>query len=210
MLAFFLIGFAAGVITGVPIGPVNVAVIDAAYRHTLRRALSVGTGGAIADGLYCILGVAGISPKLHAYPVVPAIMHVVSGLVLVVYGFLTVRSQPVVQAQHEAARAPNVRGEVWSGFKIGVTLIVLNPAALVTWVVVVAKFVPDATYAQGMVTGGGVAIGSFAWFAFVAVLTVKGKRAFGDKARWLPRVVGAALIGYGLYLLGNAVYYFVT
>ena len=42
MLTYFLIGVAIGALTGVPIGPVNVAVIDGAYRHTLRRGMAVG------------------------------------------------------------------------------------------------------------------------------------------------------------------------
>ena len=48
MLTYFLIGVAIGALTGVPIGPVNVAVIDGAYRHTLRRGMAVGLGGARA------------------------------------------------------------------------------------------------------------------------------------------------------------------
>jgi arginine exporter protein ArgO len=208
VLVFFLIGFAAGVVTGVPIGPVNVAVIDAAYRHTLRRALAVGMGGAIADALYCALGVAGISPKLQGYPSVPPVMHAISGLVLLVYGFLTVRSQPVNPVQHEAAHIVKSAGETWAGFKIGVTLIVLNPAAMVTWVFVVGKFVPNATTSEGLVTAVGVLVGSFLWFATVAILTMKGKRAFGEKALWLPRLVGIALMVYAVYLLSNAVRYF--
>ena len=50
VLMFLVFGVVAGAVTGVPIGPVNVAVIDAAYRHTMRRAIGVGLGGAVADG----------------------------------------------------------------------------------------------------------------------------------------------------------------
>ena len=53
---FLLIGLAAGALTGVPIGPANVAVIDAAYRFTLRRAVAVALGAAIADGVYAAAG----------------------------------------------------------------------------------------------------------------------------------------------------------
>ena len=55
-----------------PIGPVNVAVIDAAYRHTFRRAIAVGLGGACADCLYSGLGACGVTPFLHDYPSVDA------------------------------------------------------------------------------------------------------------------------------------------
>ena len=77
---FFLIGIAAGALTGIPIGPVNVAVIDAAYRHTLRRAIAVGMGGSIADCLYASLGVLGVTPVLKANPSVPPILYAISGV----------------------------------------------------------------------------------------------------------------------------------
>lgn len=208
MLVFFLIGFAAGALTGVPIGPVNVAVIDAAYRHTMRRAIAVGMGGAIADGLYCALGVAGVTPVLRANPSIPPVLYAVTGVVLFVYGFLTVRTRPVVPVAHEAAHKVTASNETWAGFKIGITLIILNPAAVVTWVVIVGKFVPHATKLDGLVTAAGVVVGSFLWFALVAVLTQKGKSAFGDKALWIPRAVGIALMLYSVYLLSNAIRYF--
>lgn len=52
MLTYFVIGLAIGILTGVPIGPANLAVIDAAYRHTMRRALGVALGAAFGDALY--------------------------------------------------------------------------------------------------------------------------------------------------------------
>src|SRR3954447_5520090 len=97
---FFAIGFAAGALTGIPIGPVNVAVIDAAYRFTLRRAIAVGIGGAVADGLYSALGVLGVTPVLNKYPSVPPVLYAISGVVLLIYGFLTARSQPVTPASN--------------------------------------------------------------------------------------------------------------
>ena len=100
-----LIGVAAGALTGVPIGPANVAVIDAAYRHTLRRALAVSAGAAIADGLCAAGSVLGVKRLLEAYPSVPPILFAFSGVVLLVYGFLTARSQPVAPAAQPEIRS---------------------------------------------------------------------------------------------------------
>jgi threonine/homoserine/homoserine lactone efflux protein len=210
VLTFILIGVAAGALTGVPIGPVNVAVIDAAYRHTLRRAIAVGLGGACADGLYSALGVLGVTPRLRLYPSVPPILYAVSGVVLLVYGFFTARSQPVTPAQSDAPKGGDRGDEMWSGFRVGLALIVLNPAAIVTWVVIMGTIIPETTTMNGIFCSLGVVIGSFGWFALVAYLTRKGKHVLGDKAAWIPRVVGVALMVYAVYLIAKAVKFVVA
>jgi threonine/homoserine/homoserine lactone efflux protein len=207
---FVLFGLAAGALTGVPIGPVNVAVIDAAYRHTLRRAIAVGLGGACADCLYSALGVLGVTPVLGTYPSVTPILYAVSGIVLLIYGFLTARSQPVTPAQSEALKASEPSREMWSGFTLGLALIVLNPAAIVTWVVIMGSIIPETTPINGIFCSLGVMVGSFGWFALVAYLTQKGKNVLGDKAAWIPRVIGVALMVYAVYLIAKAVKYVVA
>lgn len=201
MLTYFLIGVAIGALTGVPIGPVNVAVIDGAYRHTLRRGMAVGLGGAVGDFCFALIGVLGVGPHLIAQPGVKPVLYLVSGLVLVVYGILTVRSQPPPPPTAPPHQSPPGK-EVWSGFTVGLGLIVLNPAAIVTWVVVVGSHIgPDIETWEGIAAAVGVFLGSFAWFAFVAYVADKGKRMMGDKAVWIARVVGIALIGYGVVSL---------
>lgn len=207
---FLVIGVLAGALTGVPIGPVNVAVIDAAYRHTYRRAVAVGFGGALADMLYAGLGVLGVTPILRTYPSVLTILYAISGVVLMVYGFLTARSQPptaAVPAEHPHPEESGVanRREIRQGFTVGVALILLNPAAVVTWVVIMGSMIPDANHWEGIACAIGVFIGSFSWFSLVAYLTQKGKHVLGDKAAWIPRVVGVLLMIYAVYLLGKAV-----
>src|SRR6476620_773994 len=203
---FLVIGVLAGALTGVPIGPVNVAVIDAAYRHTLRRAIAVGFGGAIADCLYAGLGVLGVTPILRTYPSVLTVLYAVSGVVLMVYGFLTARSQPPAaaptDAPHPEESGVHNRREIRQGFTVGVALILLNPAAVVTWVVIMGSMIPDANTWEGIACAIGVFIGSWSWFSLVAYLTQKGKHVLGDKAAWIPRVVGILLMIYAVYLLG--------
>ncbi len=211
-LTFLLTGIVAGAITGVPIGPANVAVIDAAYRHTLRRALMVGLGAASGDCLYSALGVLGVTPVLKTYPLVLQILYAISGVVLLVYGFLTARSQPVQPTHHsEREEAPSDhKKEMWQGYKVGVALIILNPAAVVTWVVIMGSIVSKVTDTppttiEGAACAIGVFCGSFGWFSLVGYLTHKGKSVLGEKAAWIPRVIGIALMGYAVYLLAQAI-----
>ncbi len=211
---YVLIGIAAGVLTGVPIGPANVAVIDAAYRHTMRRAIAVAAGAALADGFCAAAGVLGVGPLLKAYPAVPPILSAISGVVLMVYGFLTARSQPVQPAtppsDGSASDSMLYRKEAITGFKVGVALILLNPAAIVTWVLIMGSMIAPPTHVDGVACALGVIVGSFGWFALVAHLTQKGKSVLGDKAAWIPRVVGMLLMVYAVYLIVKAVRYAVA
>lgn len=216
---FLLIGVAAGALTGVPIGPVNVAVIDAAYRHTMRRAIAVAMGGALADGIYVAVGVLGVAPILRSYPSIPPVLYAISGVILLAYGFLTARSQPVKPAQPAPDEPPlrdssiikHNRKEMWSGFSVGMALIILNPAAIVTWVFIIGGIIPEPeTSLEGVACVVGVMVGSFGWFALVAYLTQKGKNVLGDKAAWIPRVVGIALMFYAVWLLTKAIRYVVA
>lgn len=207
---YFLIGLAIGVLTGVPIGPANLAVIDAAYRHTMRRAVGVAIGASVADMAYAGLGIVGIGPLIIANPAVPPVLFFVSGVILVVYGALTVRSLPVSPADENAPRATLPSQEMWSGVTVGLALILLNPAAIVTWVVVVGPYLADAGRLEGLAATLGVLVGSFGWFWFVAYLTTHGKRLMGPKAIWITRVVGLALVGYGLFSLGRAIHYWAS
>lgn len=209
MLSYFLIGAAIGAVTGIPIGPVNVAIIDAAYRHHLGRALAVGLGGAVADMGYAALGILGLGPLLLAHPSVPPILYAVSGVVLVVYGFLTVRARPVDPSGSGSA-AQATRGWFWSGFLLGLALILLNPATLIAWVVIVGSALAGASQSEGIAAAVGIGVGSGAWFTVVAHLAHHGKKVLGPKVVLLTRIVGAALMGYGLFSLARAAHHVFT
>jgi arginine exporter protein ArgO len=207
VVTYLLIGIAIGVLTGVPIGPANLAVIDAAYRHTMRRAMGVALGAAVADMAYAGVGINAVGPMVMADPAVPPILYAISGIILTVYGALTARARPISPAATEAPRAPLPSREIWSGVTVGLALILLNPAAIITWVVVVGPYLADTTKLEGLAATLGVLFGSFGWFNFVGYLTSHGKRVMGGRAIWITRTVGMALVLYGLFSIGRALHY---
>jgi len=210
VLTYLVIGCAIGVFTGVPIGPLNVAVIDAAYRHNFRRAVAVGMGGATADGMYASLGILGIGPLLDRHPNVPPILYGVSGLALLIYGIVTARSQPLPPVELSPPPTGDPPPRIFPGYLLGIALILLNPAAIVTWVVIVGSYAAGVDTANGVAVVSGIACGSFLWFLLVAYLASHGKKMLGAKAIWITRIVGYLIIGYGLFSLGRAGQYLVA
>lgn len=209
MLTYFLLGAAIGALTGVPIGPVNVAVIDAAYRHTLLRGLSVGLGGAIGDFFLSSAAMLWVGPHVIGQPGVKPVLFAISGVVLVLYGILTVRSRPPA-APGTAPHSVPPSHEFWNGITVGLGLIALNPAAIVTWVVVVGSHLNDLSTLAAASAAVGVFFGSLAWFSFVAYIADKGKQFMGERALLIMRIVGVSLIGYGAYSIIRAVRYWVS
>jgi threonine/homoserine/homoserine lactone efflux protein len=209
VLSFFLIGATVGVISGVPIGPVNLTVIDAAFRYGMRRALMVGLGGALGDGLYALVGIVAMGPILSRYPVVAPVLYAISGVGLFIYAIKVLRSQPVAPVRKPTHRPHTVSVEAssWSAFLGGFGLVLMNPAAIVTWVIIVGLFMHGVTPANGVLAAIGVVIGSFSWFTGVAYVTERGKDIIGEKTLKVTRVVAYLILGYSVFAVGRAVHY---
>jgi L-lysine exporter family protein LysE/ArgO len=192
-LAALAAGAALGAATGIPLGVVNVALVEAAVRAGRRHATGIALGGALADGTHAALAFAGLAPLLS--PDLRRAMLFFSAAVVLAYAiWITLRRS--VQCTEEPARcnAPSSPG-FGRGVVIGIGLTLPNPAALAAWVAVAGVVVPGASVAVGIAGAVGVAIGSAAWFALLA--RVAGTETMrGRVARWLPRVVAVVLVGF--------------
>ncbi len=160
----------------------------------------------MADLTYASLGILGLGQLLTAHRIVPPILFGVSGIVLIIYGILTVRAQPVDPGLAGQADLAG-KSYFWGGFGTGIALILLNPATLITWVVIVGSAMADASRSEGMAAAVGIGCGSALWFTVVAHLADHGKKVLGKKTVWLTRIVGLALICYGVFSIGRAVWY---
>ena len=210
MLSYFLIGALVGLISGVPIGPVNLAVIDASYRHSLRRALVVGVGGALGDGVYALVGILAMGPILARYKWISPVLYAVSGVGLFIYAIRVIRSQPdmpVPKPQH--ARSAPRQEPLWSAFLVGLGLVLMNPASIITWVLIVGLFLHDLTALDGLCAAVGVSVGGFAWFVGVAHVAEHGKNIIGEKTLKITRVVAYLILGYSLFAVGRALHLWV-
>lgn len=203
VLGFLAIGLGIGVATCIPIGIANVIVIDAAYRHGVRRAVGAGLGGALADGLYASLGIFGMGPLIGAYPTVPRVLHAISGVFLIVYGAILFRSRPVMVGTDEPRPVGAGHGELRRGVAIGLATTLLNPSALVTWVVIVGAHATGITRAEAAAWVSGIVVGAFAWFLVVVFLALRGRRVLRGKAAWLTHAVGLIVVGTGLFSLSR-------
>src|SRR5688500_2747750 len=131
MLLALLRGIAVGFIGGIPVGPVNAAVIDTAMRKCIRRAIAVGMGGAFVDMLYSQLATLGLGSLLAGHPSLATASVGIGGVTRVVLGVMTVSSPPV---EDGPPPPPLAKRALVASFFSGAFITIMNPAALVSWV----------------------------------------------------------------------------
>ena len=127
MLTYLLLGIALGAGSSVLPGPCSLAVVDAVCRGQMRRAVRIGLGAGLGDAGFAALGIVGLGAILARHPAVPPVLQACGGAALIAHGLRHLRPRPI------GLRVDDVRG----GVGVGVAILVSNPAAFVTWVVVV-------------------------------------------------------------------------
>lgn len=181
------LGLALGVVTGMPIGVVNVAIVEAVTRGERRFALHIGLGGALADAVHAAIAFAGVGRIVTDGS--RKAMAIVAATVVIAYAVLSVRRQRIESPQPRRY-----------GVATGLLLTLPNPAALGAWVAVAAALWPTIALAPALGVAAGVGVGSALWFALLARV-IAALPAGHAAVRWLPRVAMGLLIaiaGVGL------------
>jgi threonine/homoserine/homoserine lactone efflux protein len=186
-------GLVLGAATGIPLGVVNVAVVEAATRAGRRAGAAIGAGGALADGVHAALAFAGLAPLLDRYERVRLALLALSAVVVIAYAAVVWRRPPLILSE------PREAGRVEGRFLLGVSLTLPNPAALAAWVAV-AGMLPSHSLGAAVGAAIGVAVGSAAWFVLLAHLAAR-RSLEGAGARRLSRILALALVSLAAFAI---------
>ena len=189
------LGIGLGVFTGLPLGVINVAVVDAAGAGDKRFAIRLGIGGAIADGIQATLAFAGVGRIITLHPEWTRVMAATVAVVIVGYAVITWRRR---RKTGEPRRHRH-------GVVTGVFLTLPNPGALAAWVAVAAFVWPTISVGDALVLGVGVLLGSASWFALLATWVSK-VRPDHAILRIIPRIALVVLLATAAYGLGRIFY----
>jgi threonine/homoserine/homoserine lactone efflux protein len=212
-LATYLVAGVAGLVSGlvsaVPVGPINVTIINEAARHGQRRAWLVGLGAGTMEMIFCGIGFAGFT-GLFDSRLVQTVFQLVGFVVITLLGwhYLTTRTLPGFGRTEAAVRR---RFHPHTAFLIGFVRVLGNPGVLLYWVAVAASFA-----AHGLVGSdgsgrlaclAGVAVATFGWFGLLAWLAaqVHGRISLGWLLR-LSRISGVCLLVVAAVLGGRLIW----
>ncbi|MGD1084057.1 MAG: LysE family transporter [Verrucomicrobiota bacterium] len=178
-----LTGFVWGFLLSVPVGPVNVTIINEGARRGLLWAWMIGFGAVVMEVVYCALAFTGFATLLTG-PIMQAAMELSSFVFMLWLGirFLKVRAVNVPGPVEERIK---VKLNPTSAFALGFVRVMANPGVFLGWVVLGANFISRGWVApswQGrLCCVAGVAGGTGIWFSGLSYAVSRGHGKFTEK-----------------------------
>lgn len=202
-----LIGVAMGYLIAIPLGPVNLAVVQASISFGTTNGTRLGVGSALAEGLYCALAAAGVSLFLGKAPDTNAAVFVLELLSIPLLVFLGVYN--LLEKVGEKPPSEIVKGA--RGFLLGFMLNLFNPVLLPLWLGVTGflrgREIIGAETGLLLIYAMGVTFGTFLLHYTVARLSGRRNFALNPRVRWIvTRSIGWAFLLIALYQTLNILY----
>jgi len=200
-----LAGFIAGFVVSVPVGPVNLTVINQALRRGFGTAFLVGIGAMCAETVYASLMLWGHASILDA-PRVVRVMRIIAVVVIAAMGvrYLLFKSERVDDSA-DAARKLDERWHHPRSFFLGFGLTISNLMLVVVWATVVTLLSAHEwviqTRASRMLCAMGVLGGGSTWFLLLAFFVSRAHRRVKDETLTvLVRCCGVLFLGFAAWL----------
>jgi putative LysE/RhtB family amino acid efflux pump len=205
-----LAGFVCALIfASIPVGPINLTILNEGAQRGFFWALCIGLGASVMDAVYCAISFTGLASFLD-HGIVKASMQVLSFVFLLFLGFKFLLAQTVkvhtklddasdkLEARIEQKFHPH------SAFMTGFVRVLGNLGVLLTWVVLSANLMAhdwvDEALAARASCVVGVFTGTILWFCILSFGVSRGHGKFGEKTLLrLQHISGICLIFVGLF-----------
>jgi threonine/homoserine/homoserine lactone efflux protein len=168
-----LTGLIAGLVLSIPIGPINLTILNEGARRGFKWAVLIGLGATTMEVVYCFIAFTGFA-SFFSRGYVKAAMELFSFVFLLFLGVKFLLTKPGPSHVQFGAAVGRIearfekRLEGHSAFITGLLRVMGNVGVLVFWIILAANFIsrewvsPDWPGRLSCVAG--VAIGTGLWF----------------------------------------------
>jgi threonine/homoserine/homoserine lactone efflux protein len=210
LLIAALTGFVSGVLLCIPVGPVNVTIINEGARRGFKWAALIGAGATLMELIYCGIGFTGFADIFNGRWM-KAGMQVFSFLFMMFLGFkflLAKTPAPPIPRRLEAA-AEKIEERIeeklnpHSAFMIGFVRTLANPGVLLGWILLVGIFIShgwvEPKWSSKFSCMIGVGLGVGLWFFGLSWAVSLGHKKITDSTMLkMERGSGVLLLVVGL------------
>jgi len=188
-----LTGFISGLLLSIPVGPINLTILNEGSRRGFKWAALIGLGATVMEVIYCFIAFTGFA-SFFTRGYVNLAMELFSFLFLLYLGvkFLMAKS---VQARPVALGATADRIEMrieerlhsHSAFMTGLVRVMANVGVLIFWIVLAAHFMsPSREWVRPDWPGklacvAGVALSTGLWFVGLSWVVSLGHGKWSEK-----------------------------
>lgn len=200
-----LVGAVSGLLMTMPIGPINLTIINEAARFGFKKALVIGLGATTMEVLYCGVAFTGLA-SFFTGPYIAAILELCSFVFILYLGFRFLFARSLAGPVHLGAAEQRFREKIdrrWrphSAFATGFVRVLANPAVLVFWVILAANFMArewvDPTHpGSTWLCVAGVGLSTQLWYTLLAwLVSIKHKELTERALIRLEKFTGMILI----------------
>jgi threonine/homoserine/homoserine lactone efflux protein len=201
MILAALTGLISGLLLSIPVGPVNLTIINEGARRGFKWAGLIGLGATLMEVIYCAIAFTGFA-SFFSQGYVKAAMELFSFVFMLFLGikFLLAKSIPSttrIEEKIEKKLHPH------SAFMTGFVRVMGNPGVLIFWIILAANFIsrewvaPDGPNKLACI--GGVAVGTGLWFFGLSWAVSLGQSKFSEKALLrMEHISGITLLALGV------------
>ncbi len=203
-----VVGVLSGFIVSIPVGPINITIINEGARRGFQRAFLIGMGAVFMEVIYCALGFAGFATFFDS-KLLKAIMELVSFVLMMFLGFKYLLAQ-TVETTSKSATVVEEKLHPHNAFTIGFVRVLGNPAVLLMWITLAGAFSAhdwvDDNWVSRSACIGGVGAGASAWFLLLSYFVGLKHKNFSTKILLrMSHVSGiillAAALGIGIRII---------
>jgi len=169
-----LTGFVSGLLLSIPVGPINLTILNEGARRGFKWAAMIGLGATAMEVIYCFVAFTGFA-SFFTRGLVKAAMELFSFVFLLFLGIKFLAAKSVQQSPvHLGSAADRIearfgqRFQPTSAFMTGLVRVMGNVGVLVFWIILAANFIsrewvsPD--WPGKLACVAGVALGTGLWF----------------------------------------------
>lgn len=203
-----LTGFISGLLLSIPVGPINLTIINEGARRGFQWAALIGLGASVMEVIYCTIAFTGFS-SFFGNRYIKAAMEVFSFVFLLFLGIKFMLAKTVSAPMHLSRAADRLEGRIeeklrpHSAFLTGFVRVMGNPGVLLFWIFLAVNFMSRElvlpNWENKLACIGGVALGTGLWFLGLSWAVSLGHGKFSEQT--LLRIEhgsGLGLVGLGL------------
>lgn len=208
ILLALVTGFIAGLLLSMPVGPVNLTILNTASRRGFPAGMLVGLGASSMELIYCAIAFTGFT-QFFEFRMIKTSMEVFTFVFFLFLGLKFLRAQDLDAPTKFGAAAEKLSARLdakfhpESAFMTGFIRVLGNFGVLLFWIVLAANFLSRDWVADTLVAKGaciaGVAVGTNTWFCGLSFTASQQCGQFKEPALLrMERFSGVCLLGLGI------------